>query len=122
MLYDRRLLPAWLCFAVSLGVWELHINQGLHMTASCTVACITEQLTCCGRAVLSGSESPDAWDRGCVGTPCPVSMAGGTWRLYYSGRESSKEGPWGGIGMALTDDSSDEFEGIKVSFKRGRQA
>ena len=88
----------------------------------CATACITERFMHCGRAVLSGSDTPDAWDQGCVGTPCPVSMAGGTWRLYYSGRQSSTDGPWNGIGMALTDNSSVEFEGIKVSFKRRRQA
>lgn len=96
--------------------------RSLHIDVSGIVACVTERLSLYGRAVLSGSGSPDAWDKGCVGTPCPVSMAGGTWRLYYSGRQSSKGGPWGGIGMALTDESSEEFEGIKVSFKRGRQA
>lgn len=92
------------------------------LVPQCAIACVTDRFMHCGRAVLSGSDTPDAWDRGCVGTPCPVSMAGGTWRLYYSGRQSSKGGPWSGIGMALTDDSSVEFEGIKVSFKRGRQA
>ena len=96
--------------------------RSLHIDVPCIVACVTERLSLYVRAVLSGSGSPDAWDKGCVGTPCPVSMAGGTWRLYYSGRQSSKGGPWGSIGMALTDESSEEFEGIKVSFKRGRQA
>lgn len=74
------------------------------------------------RPVLACSESPDAWDEGSVGTPCPVSMAGGSWRLYYSGRQSSSSGPWTGIGMALTSSDSEYFEGIQVSFKRGRQA
>ena len=66
-------------------------------------------------------DDPYAWEGGSVGTPCPGSMAGGSWRLYYSGRQD-KIGPWSGIGMALTAKDSEEFEGIKISFKRGRQA
>ena len=62
------------------------------------------------------------WDSGSVGAPCAVSMAGGSWRLYYSGRQQSAAGAWNGIGMALNTDDSEVFEGIKVSFKRGRQA
>lgn len=73
------------------------------------------------RPVLTASDSPDAWDGGSVGTPCPVSMAGGSWRLYYSGRQSTL-GPWTGIGMALNSSEIEEFEGIRVTFKRGRQA
>lgn len=82
---------------------------------------VLSQLLLC-RAVLSCSDSSDAWDGGSVGTPCPVSMAGGSWRLYYSGRQSRQNGSWGGIGMALTSNDDEQFEGIKVSFKRGRQA
>ncbi|DBA88789.1 TPA: hypothetical protein ACH3X1_004204 [Trebouxia sp. C0004] len=73
------------------------------------------------RPVLTCSNDPEAWDRGSVGTPCPVSMAGGSWRLYYSGRQGSS-GAWTGIGMALTSSDSEEVEGIKISFKRRGQA
>ncbi|KAL0055171.1 hypothetical protein WJX82_008147 [Trebouxia sp. C0006] len=73
------------------------------------------------RPVLTCSDDPEAWDRGSVGTPCPVSMAGGSWRLYYSGRQGSS-GAWTGIGMALTSSDSEEVEGIKISFKRRGQA
>jgi hypothetical protein len=43
-------------------------------------------------------------------------MSGGRWRLYYGGR-SGREGPWGGIGLALSvvDASRD---GVPLQFKR----
>ncbi len=84
------------------------------------VAC-TDSVCVCYRPVLTCSDDPEAWDRGSVGTPCPVSMAGGSWRLYYSGRQGSS-GAWTGIGMALTSSDSEEVEGIKISFKRRGQA
>ena len=74
------------------------------------------------RPVLTASDSADLWDSGSVGTPCVVSMAGGSWRLYYSGKQEPGPGAWSGIGMALNSEDSQLFEGIKVTFKRGRQA
>ena len=64
--------------------------------------------------VLSASESSSSsssWDDGGVGAPCVVPMAGGKWRLYYSGRaKGSAPGAWCGVGLALMvdDDESDE--------------
>jgi len=81
----------------------------------------TDSVCVCYRPVLTCSDDPEAWDRGSVGAPCPVSMAGGSWRLYYSGRQGSS-GAWTGIGMALTSSDSEEVEGIKISFKRRGKA
>ena len=72
--------------------------------------------------MLEAAHDSEAWDNGSVGTPCAVSMAGGSWRLYYSGKKQAGPGAWHGIGMALNTENSELFEGIKVSFKRGRQA
>jgi hypothetical protein len=65
----------------------------------------------------SGEEeegSSEYWDSGSVGTPCAVSMAKGTWRLYYSGRKTVSSGPWEGVGLALSEDGS----GGLLKFKR----
>jgi hypothetical protein len=62
----------------------------------------------------SSAASPDAWDAGGVGGPCLVPMAGGRWRLYYSGRARSSTkngadvaGRWCGLGLALSVDGSE---------------
>jgi hypothetical protein len=51
--------------------------------------------------VLQPSAAEGSWDAGGVGAPCAVSMAAGRWRLYYAGRDS-KQGPWQGVGLALS--------------------
>ena len=107
-------MPNRCSFNCGIECAEVHIDQDLELESVMYCCMHQREVHFCSRAVLSGSDSPDAWDKGCVGTPCPVSMAGGTWRLYYSGRQSIDGGPWGGIGMALTEYSSNEFEGIKV--------
>ena len=61
----------------------------------------------------SNSSSPSSsWDDGGVGAPCLVPMAGGKWRLYYSGRaKGSAPGAWCGVGLALmASDDDDEGE------------
>lgn len=59
------------------------------------------------------------WDCASVGTPWAVSMAKGQWRLYYSGKKNI-QGPWEGIGLALSDSdgSEDKWMGAPVRFKR----
>jgi hypothetical protein len=65
--------------------------------------------------LLAPAEEPGAWDAGGVGGPCLVPMAGGRWRLYYSGRRASgggggkgstsaTEGRWCGVGLALSEE------------------
>ena len=36
---------------------------------------------------------------------------------YYSGKQGS-DGPWTGIGLALTDEGQEVFEGVQTGFKR----
>ena len=51
-------------------------------------------------------------DDGGVGAPCVVPMAGGKWRLYYSGRaKGSAPGAWCGVGLALMDDAAFAADG-----------
>ena len=60
----------------------------------------------------AGSSSPPRWDDGGVGAPCVVPMAGGKWRLYYSGRaKGSAPGAWCGVGLALMDDAAFAADG-----------
>ncbi len=66
--------------------------------------------------VLAPSEEEGAWDAGAVGAPCAVCMSGGRWRLYYGGRCGS-EGPWGGIGLALSVVDATR-DGVPLQFKR----
>lgn len=69
----------------------------------------------CPRPVLEGSGGSGgggAWDGGDVGCPWAVSMAGGAWRLYYSGREQRGGGAWRGIGMARSAEGAQLFEGV----------
>lgn len=70
------------------------------------------------RPVLEPSSTPSAWDGGAVGAPCAVSMSGGRWRLYYAGRSSTAAGPWEGIGLALSTESSLRFQQAPVAFRR----
>ena len=72
----------------------------------------------CPGPVLAPSDGPDAWDGGSVGTPWAVSMAEGRWRLYYAGRQARTAGGWEGIGLALSNAESGQFEGAPVAFKR----
>jgi hypothetical protein len=72
----------------------------------------------CPTPVLSGSGAAGAWDAGAVGCPWAVSMAGGAWRLYYSGRQQAGSGGWGGIGMARSHDSAAKFQGAPTRFQR----
>lgn len=71
----------------------------------------------CPRPVLEGSGeggeggAGGAWDGGDVGCPWAVSMAGGRWRLYYSGRPQRGGGAWRGIGMARSVEGAPLFEG-----------
>ncbi|EFJ53217.1 hypothetical protein VOLCADRAFT_86273 [Volvox carteri f. nagariensis] len=74
-------------------------------------------------AVLEPATEPspsgsDPWDGGDVGSPCAVSMSAGRWRLYYGGRKQSGQGPWQGIGLALSLESGPTFEGVPVQYKR----
>lgn len=68
------------------------------------------------RPVLTASDDAEAWDHGGVGSPCAVSMAGGKWRLYYGGRQQ-KEGPWRGMGLALSS-GEERFEQAPAQFRR----
>jgi predicted GH43/DUF377 family glycosyl hydrolase len=70
--------------------------------------------------VLAAADSTMAWDAAGVGEPCAVSMSGGRWRLYYSGK-AFKDGPWSGIGLALSVADAGTFEGAPQQFSR-RQA
>lgn len=66
--------------------------------------------------MLTSSEL-GAWDSGAVGTPWPVSMEGGKWRLYYSG--TSQSAPhWEGIGVATSVQSGPKFHGVSVQFNK----
>ena len=90
------------------------------------------------RALLGGSEGEGAWD-GEVGGPSAVPMAGGRYRLYYSGRPRSSGGvgdissgegsaargsgrAWQGFGLALTPkeerQKAQRFEGLRTDFER----
>ncbi len=87
------------------------------------------------RALLGGSEVEGAWD-GEVGGPSAVPMAGGRYRLYYSGRPRSSGGAsgisggeagsgggaWQGFGLALTPkeerQGAQRFEGLRTDFER----
>lgn len=66
--------------------------------------------------VLQASEGAGAWDSGAVGAPCAVSMSAGRWRLYYSGK-GGKEGPWSGVGLALSVVDAVR-DGVPLQFKR----
>lgn len=69
--------------------------------------------------VLSTAEQDDgAWDGGSVGCPCAVPMSAGRWRLYYGAKQATGPGPWEGIGLALSVEGSELFEGVPASFKR----
>jgi len=71
----------------------------------------------CPSPVLTGS-ADSSWDKGAVGAPSVVSMAGGLWRLYYCGLPQDGTGPWTGIGLALSAEGSDQFEGVPIQYKR----
>ena len=70
--------------------------------------------------LLSAAPDAGAWDSAGVGEPCAVSMSGGRWRLYYSGK-SRKAGSWQGFGLALSTEGAGTFEGAPQGFSR-RQA
>ncbi len=72
----------------------------------------------CPEPVLQGSGEAGAWDAGAVGCPWAVSMAGGRWRLYYSGRPQRGGGAWRGIGMARSVEGGPSFEGAPLRFAR----
>lgn len=72
----------------------------------------------CPTPVLEGSGVAGVWDEGGVGCPCAVSMAGGKWRLYYSGRPQRVGGAWRGIGMARSMDGAPRHEGGPTRFER----
>ena len=72
----------------------------------------------CPQPVLEGSGVAGAWDEGGVGCPWAVSMAGGKWRLYYSGRAQRGAGAWRGIGMARSVEGGPAFEGGAMQFQR----
>jgi len=67
--------------------------------------------------LLSAGGEPGAWDAGGVGGPCLVPMAGGRWRLYYSGRRrgggggACTDGRWCGVGLALSAEEEGEGGG-----------
>lgn len=69
--------------------------------------------------ILEASSQEGAWDGGAVGSPCAVSMAGGKWRLYYSGKSASGLGAWDGVGVALAD--TEESNGLPTAFQRRGQ-
>eukprot|EP00240_Pyramimonas_obovata_P001687 CAMPEP_0118924826 /NCGR_PEP_ID=MMETSP1169-20130426/2779_1 /TAXON_ID=36882 /ORGANISM="Pyramimonas obovata, Strain CCMP722" /LENGTH=474 /DNA_ID=CAMNT_0006865963 /DNA_START=58 /DNA_END=1482 /DNA_ORIENTATION=+ len=52
--------------------------------------------------VLAASPDAEAWDAGGVRAPCPVIMAGGKLRLYYSGTDKAGS-PTNGIGVATCE-------------------
>jgi len=66
----------------------------------------------CAAPILEPSADTGAWDAGGVGSPFPVPMAEGRWRLYYEGRPSPVGGtpasgisvpnPPQGIGLAVS--------------------
>lgn len=52
----------------------------------------------------------------------PFARVDGRWRLYYAGRGTA-DGPWRGIGIALTDAATGaELEGVRLVFRRRRAA
>jgi hypothetical protein len=72
----------------------------------------------CPQPVLEGSGKAGAWDEGGVGCPWAVSMAGGAWRLYYSGRAAAGGGAWSGIGLARSVEGGSDFQGAPSQFER----
>ncbi|KAI3438045.1 hypothetical protein D9Q98_000488 [Chlorella vulgaris] len=72
----------------------------------------------CPKPVLEGSGKAGAWDEGGVGCPWAVSMAGGAWRLYYSGRAAAGGGAWSGIGLARSVEGGSVFQGAPSQFER----
>lgn len=122
---NLRRTVTWLALLVQ-SAWQAGLEGcaiyigGLCNTCHATSLWLSALYAC--RPVLTASEASDAWDCGSVGTPCAVSMAGGSWRLYYSGKQQTGPGAWTSIGMALNTEDSDQFEGIQIAFKRGRQA
>jgi hypothetical protein len=89
---------------------------------------------CSCRPLLEGSAEQGAWDSE-VGGPCAVPMAGGRYRVYYSGRRraaaadgtgstgSGSDGrPWEGFGLALNPaeaaGAGQLFEGMRTDFER----
>lgn len=72
----------------------------------------------CPEPVLAGSGAAGAWDQGDVGCPWAVSMAGGRWRLYYSGRQQCGGGGWRGIGMARSVEGGPAFQGVPTRYER----
>lgn len=74
--------------------------------------------------LLEASAVPGAWDAGGVGCPCAVPMSAGRYRLYYAGKSAAGAGPWDGIGLALSVEAGQAFEGAPALYKRrtGRPA
>ncbi|PSC71076.1 transcriptional regulator [Micractinium conductrix] len=72
----------------------------------------------CPQPVLAGSGREGGWDAADVGCPWAVSMAGGKWRLYYSGRAQRGGGGWGGVGLARSDEAALSFQGAPTRFER----
>lgn len=70
------------------------------------------------KPLLEGSADNQAWDHAGVGCPCAVQMAGGRWRLYYTGRQRKVTGPWEGVGLALSIADGPSFNGVQCGFKR----
>jgi hypothetical protein len=83
-------------------------------------------------APLLSHGAPGAWDAGGVGGPCLVPMAGGRWRLYYSGRRGGEgdggdgptatDGRWCGVGLALSEEGGGEGGGDGVAGLPGAPA
>ena len=62
----------------------------------------------CAAPILEPSADAGAWDAGGVGSPFPVPMAEGRWRLYYEGRPAAPgaaaPAPCQGVGLAVSAD------------------
>lgn len=72
----------------------------------------------CPAPVLTGSGVEGTWDAADVGCPWAVSMAGGNWRLYYSGRPQRGTGGWRGIGLARSVEGAPQHEAAPTRFER----
>lgn len=73
-----------------------------------------------GKPILEPSDVEGAWDEGGIGAPRAVPMAK-SWRLYYAGRAKG-DTCWTGIGLALSDEAADKFEGMATGFSKRKDA